>query len=108
MLKTPPEPNLKKGGVLGGGGLRAFFAAWGYCPREGHPGPPNPSPMKYIVLGTSEQLGMWPRCDPTIRTAPTNVCGRVSLAWVFPAVGTGNLGTVGLQGGHGVRNTPWG
>ena len=63
--------------------------------------------MKYIVSGTSEQLGMWPRCDPTIRTAPTNVYGRVSSAWVFPAVGTRNLGTVGLRGGHGVRNTPW-
>ena len=55
MLKTPPEPNLKKGGFWGGG-LRGFFAARGYCPRKGHPGPPNPPPMKNIVSGTSEQL----------------------------------------------------
>ena len=48
------------------------------------------------------------KCDPTISTAPTNVYGRVSSAWVFPAVGTRNLGTVGLRGGHGVPNTPWG
>ena len=45
------------------------------------PRPPNPPPMKYIVPGTSEQLGMRPRCDPTIRTAPTNVYGRVSSSW---------------------------
>ena len=64
--------------------------------------------MKYIVSGTSEQLGMRPKRDPIIRTAPTNVYGRVSSAWVFPAVGTRNLGTVGLRGGHGSRNTPWG
>ena len=43
MLKTPLEPNLKNGGVWGGG-LRKFFAARGYCQREGHPGPPNPPP----------------------------------------------------------------
>ena len=83
------------------GVLREFFAVRGYCPQEGHPGPPNPPPMKYIVSGTSEQY-------PTIRTAPTNIYGRVSSAWVFPAMGTRNLGTVGLRGGHGVRNTPWG
>ena len=64
--------------------------------------------MKNIVSGTSEQLGMRPRCDPTIRTAPTNVYGRVSSAWVFPAVGTRNLGTVGFRGGIGVQSTPWG
>ena len=108
MLKNPPEPNLKKGGGSGGGGFKGFFAARGCCPREGHPGPPNPPQMKYIVSGTSEQLGMQPRCDLTIRTAPTNLYGRVSSAWVLPAVGTRNLGTVGLRGGHGVENTPWG
>ena len=42
-LKPPPEPNLKKGGVLGGG-LRGFFAVRGYCPRKQPPGPPNPPP----------------------------------------------------------------
>ena len=31
----------------------------------------------HIVSGTSELLGMRPRCDPTIRTAPTRVYGRV-------------------------------
>ena len=98
---NPPGAKFKEGGGLGGG-LR------GYCPREGHPGPPTPPPMKYIVSGTSEHLGMGPRWDPTIRTAPTNVYGRVSSAWVFPAVGTRNLGTVGVRGGHGVRNPPWG
>ena len=108
MLKNPPRAKFKKGGGVGGGGLRGFFAARGYCPRKGHPGPPTPPPMKYIVSGTSERLGMRPRCDPTVRTAPTNVYGRVSSAWVFPAVGISNLGTVGLRGGHGVRSTPWG
>ena len=110
-LKTPPKPNLKRGGV-GGRALRGFFAPRGFYPPEGHPGPPTPPPppppMKYIVFGTSEQLGMRPRCNLTIRTAPTNVYGRVSSAWVFPAVGTRNLGAVGLRGGHAVRNTPWG
>ena len=106
-LKTPLGPNLKKGGGVGGG-LRGLFAARGYCSREEHPGPANPPPrMKCIVWGTSEQLGMRPRCDPTIHTAPTKVYGTVSLAWAFPAVHTGKLGTLGLRGGHGVRNTPW-
>ena len=36
------------------------------------------------MLGTSERLAMRPRCDPTIRTAPTHLLGRVSSAWVFP------------------------
>ena len=70
--------------------------------------PTTPHQMKYIVSGTSEQLGMRPRCDPTICTAPTNVYGRVSSAWLFPPMGTRNLGIVGLQGSHGVQNTPWG
>ena len=43
MLKTPPKPNLKKGGGFKGV-LRGFFAPRGYCPRKGHPGPPNPPP----------------------------------------------------------------
>ena len=97
LLTTPPRAKLKKKGGFWGG-LRGFFVAWCYCPREGPPAPrnsPHP-PMKYIVSGTSEQLGMWPKCDLTIRTAPTNVYGRVSSAWVFPAVGTGNFGIVGL------------
>ena len=105
----PPRAKCKKGGGLGGV-LRGVFAVLGYCPQEGHTAPqsPPPPPMKYILSATSKQLGMWPRCDRTIRTAPTNVYGRVSLAWVFPAMGTRNLGTVGLRGGHGVRNTTWG
>ena len=49
----------------------------------------------HIVLGTFEQLGMRPKCDPTICTAPIHVSGRVSLAWIFPAMGTKSLGTVG-------------
>ena len=107
-LKTPPEPNLKKGGL--GGFQGGFWLRGGIVRWKGTPAPKTspPPPMKYIVSGTSEQLGMRPRCDPTIRTAPTNVYGRVSSAWVFSAVGTTNLGTVGLRGGHGVRNTPWG
>ena len=70
--------------------------------------------MKYIVSGTSEQLGTRPRCDPTIRTAPTNVYGRVSSAWVFPAVGAKNLGlwvseaVMGFKIHHGVRIAAWG
>ena len=109
MLKTLPRARFKKGGGGLGGFLRGFFAARGYCPRKRPPGPPTPPPppMKNIVSGTSEQLGMRPRCNPTIRTAPTNVYGRVSSAWVFPAVGTRNLGTVGLRGGHGVAALPW-
>ena len=62
----------------------------------------------HIVSGTSELLGMRPRCDPTIRTAPTCVYGRVASAWVFPAMGTENLKTMGVRGGHGVRDTSWG
>ena len=101
---NPPRAKFKKGGVLGGG-VKGVFRCAGVLSAGRAPHPP---PMKYIVSGTSEQLGMRPKCDPTICTAPTNVYGRVSLAWVFPAGGTRNLGTVGLQGGHGVRNTPWG
>ena len=57
---------------------------------------------------------MWPRCDPTIHTAPTHLLGRVSSAWVFLAMGTKNLGTMvteavmGFEIHHGVGNTPWG
>ena len=61
-----------------------------------------------MVSGTSERLGVRPRCDPTICTAPTHLLGSVSSAWVFPTMGTRNLGTVGHRGGHGVQNTPWG
>ena len=44
-LKTPPpRAKFKKGGGLGGGGLRGFFAARGYCPRKRPPGPPTPPP----------------------------------------------------------------
>ena len=50
----------------------------------------------HIVSGTSEPLGMRPRCDPTIRTTPTCVYGRVASAWVFPAMGTENLKTTGV------------
>ena len=70
--------------------------------------------MKYMVSGTSEQLGVRPRCDPTIRTAPTNVYGRVSSAWVFPGMGNRNRGTVGLEAvmgfeiHHGAKNGEWG
>ena len=86
--------------------------------------------MKYMVSGTSEQLGMCPRCDPTMRTAPTNAYSRVSSAWVFLGMGHKNLGTMGLEavmgfeihhgainaqwglkrvkGSHGVRTAPWG
>ena len=56
----------------------------------------------HIVSGTSELLGMRPKCDPTIRTAPTCVYSRVASAWVFPAMGTENLKTTGVLGGHGV------
>ena len=70
--------------------------------------------MKNIVSGTSERLGMRPRCDPTIRTAPTNVYGRVSLAWVFPAVGTRKTSglwvseaVMGFEVHHGVRIATW-
>ena len=75
---------------------------------------PKPLPMKYIVSGTSEQLGMQPRCDPTIRTAPTKVYGRVSWAWVFsgrgyqkprdygsPRRSWGSKYTMGLELQHG-------
>ena len=78
----------------------------GYRPWEGHPSPPSPPPHKptpneidsgsHIVSGTSKHLGIRPGCDPTIRTAPTKAYGRVSSAWGFPAMGTGNLGIVGL------------
>ena len=40
-LNPPPEPNLKKGGGFGGF-FKGFFAARGYSPLEGHPGPPKP------------------------------------------------------------------
>ena len=70
--------------------------------------------MKNIVSGTSEQLGMRPGCDPTTRTTPTNVYGRVSSAWVFPAVGTETSGlwvseaVMGFEVHHGVRIAAWG
>ena len=92
---TPYPPCLTQDGV---GGLRGWHAC---TPNEIHY-------ASHIVLGTSEQLGLWRRCDPTIRTTPTHVWGRVSSAWAFPAMGSRNLGTMGLQGGHGIRNTPWG
>ena len=123
LLKPPPRAKFKNGGVWGRV-LRGFFAVRGYRPREGHrhPSPPSPPPNNpawrtqngpgglkghhtctpnethsgsHIVSGTLEQLGMRPRGDATIRTALTNVYGRVSLAWVFAAMGTGNLGNVG-------------
>ena len=28
------------------------------------------------VSGTSEQFGMWPRCDPTVRTARSHKRGQ--------------------------------
>ena len=40
----------------------------GRAPRPPRHPPTTPHQMKYIVSGTSEQLGMRPRCDPTIRT----------------------------------------
>ena len=40
--------------------------------------------------GTSEQLGMQPT-KPDSRTTPIQI-DRVPSAWVFPAMGTGNLG----------------
>ena len=79
MLKTPSRAKFKKRGVLGGG-FKGVFHCAGALPAGRAPRPTNPPPppMKYIVSGTSEKLGMRPRCDPTIRTAPTNVYGRVS------------------------------
>ena len=101
MLKNPPRPNLTGAGGLGG--LKGGFRCAGGLSAGRAPRPPKPpAPMKYIVSGNSEQLGMRARSDPTIRTAPTNVYGRVSSAWVFWAMGTRNLGIVGLRGGHGV------
>ena len=111
LLKTPRRAKFKKrGGGLGEGLQGGFSLCGGIVRGKGTPATQTPPPprMKYVVSGTSQQLGMRPRCDPTIRTTPTNVYGRDSSAWVFPAVGTRNLGTVGLRGGHGVRNTPWG
>ena len=69
--------------------------------------------MKYIVSGTCEQLGMRPRCDPTIPTAPINIYCRVSSVWVFLAMGTAlglwvseavmgfGINTMGLDLQHG-------
>ena len=47
MLKKPPRAKFKRGGGFGGG-LRGFFAARGYCPQQGYPGPPNPPPPNEI------------------------------------------------------------
>ena len=74
------------------------------------PPPHNPIPNEihsgsHKVSGTSEQLGMRPRCEPTICTMPTNVYGRVSSAWVFLAIGTGNLGTVDPRRSWGLKDT---
>ena len=57
MLKTPSRAKFKKGGVLGGGGLRGFFAARGYCPRKRHPGPPNPPPNEEHSVGHLRTVG---------------------------------------------------
>ena len=109
LLKTPLEPNLKRGGwgEFKGRFRCAGVLCAGRTPRPPKSPPTTPHQMKYIVSGTSKQWGMRLTCDPTIRTAPTNIYGRVSSAWEFPAMGTKNLGTVGLRGGHGVQNTPW-
>ena len=59
---TPPtnsRPEAPWGGGLGGGGF------W-----EGHRG--GRFPGGGGGSGTSEQLGMRPRCDPTVRTAPSH------------------------------------
>ena len=50
-------------GRRGGGGGR----------REGHR--EGRFPGGWGVSGTSEQLGMWPMCDPTVRTAPSHKSG---------------------------------
>ena len=50
---------LGGGGVLGGGGFGRGTGEGGS--RGGGGG-----------SGTSEQLGMRPRCDPTVRTAPSH------------------------------------
>ena len=65
LLKTPPR------------GFKGVFRCAGVLSAGRAPRPPKtpPPPMNYIVSGTSEQLGMRPRCDPAIRTAPTNVYG---------------------------------
>ena len=54
-LKPPPGAKFKKGGGLGGF-LRGFFAARGYCPREGPPGPPNP-PNEIHSVGHLRTVG---------------------------------------------------
>ena len=83
-LKNLPKAKIK------GGGFKEVFRCAGVSSAGRAPRPPKSAPpttrhqMKYIVLGTSEQLGMRPCCDLTIRTAPTNVYGGVSSAWVFP------------------------
>ena len=57
-LKNSPEPNIKKGGRLGGGGgLRGFFAVRGYCQRKRHPGPPNPPPNEEHSVGHLRAVG---------------------------------------------------
>ena len=46
--------------------------------------------------GTSEQLGMRPKCDPTIRTAPSHKRGRGIIGLGIPSH-TGYLSGVGPQ-----------
>ena len=69
-------------------------------PNEIHSG-------SHIVWGTSEQLGMRPRCDLTICTAPNIYGGFHRLGYFRPWVPE----TSGLWVSKvvmGVRNTPWG
>ena len=66
------------------------------------------------MSGTSKRLGMRPRCDPTIRTAPTCVYGRVALAWVVrqwvPKTSRLQVSEafLGFEIQNGVRDTSWG
>ena len=54
----PPRAKFKKGGRFGGGGVvRGVFAARGYCPREGHPGPQNRPPNEIHSVGHLRTVG---------------------------------------------------
>ena len=97
---------------LGGGG--AWRGGLGGAPGRAVPGGgggrfPGFPLGGGAVSGTSEQLGMRPRCDPTVRTAPT-IEGRVSSAWVFPATlgtsgGWAPEAAMGLELHHATRHT---
>ena len=76
--QLPPQLTVGRrplggGGGLGGGRVWEGVGFWEGVVLVGAPG--RAVPGGGGVSGTSEQLGMRPRCDPTVRTAPSHSRG---------------------------------